>query len=316
MKKIGIIIPYFGKWPAWMEYFLISCIKNPEIDWFFPNDCDELPFSADNLNHIPYSLSDFNRDASAVLNLEINIRHPYKICDFKPAYGLIFHELIKDYQFWGYGDLDLVYGDIRSFYTDSLLERADVFSNHPDFVAGHLCLLRNNEAILNLFRVSDGYKNAFTEEKYTGFDEQLKDRFINPDPEFLSGEKTGDRKGHIEEHRRRGRIGNRIIRGLGRSAEPQKDNLSDFSSIVRQLSSTGEIRSIYRKTFESDLMLAKRNKASWELRWDNGRLQNKKGTELLYFHFILSKYNDSFSINDFNKASTKFSISPDGIKPA
>ena len=144
MKKIGVIIPFFGKWPEWFDYFLHSCIHNPTIDWIFPNDCELPGIAADNLKFIPYQLREFNKKASEILEFDIQLEHPYKICDFKPTYGEIFNELIKGYDFWGYGDLDLIYGDIRSFYTEQLLERYDILSNHEEFITGHFCLLRNN----------------------------------------------------------------------------------------------------------------------------------------------------------------------------
>jgi hypothetical protein len=48
MKKTSIcfVIPYFGHWPFWMPFFLESCRRNPDIDWYFFSDCgrpDDLP---------------------------------------------------------------------------------------------------------------------------------------------------------------------------------------------------------------------------------------------------------------------------------
>lgn len=50
--------------------------------------------------------------ASEKLSFAVNIGYPYKLCDFKPAYGFLFPEIIKRYDFWGHGDIDVVYGNI------------------------------------------------------------------------------------------------------------------------------------------------------------------------------------------------------------
>jgi len=39
VKKIRIIIPYFGKWPLWIDLFLESCRFNPTVDWLIFTDC-------------------------------------------------------------------------------------------------------------------------------------------------------------------------------------------------------------------------------------------------------------------------------------
>ena len=43
------------------------------------------------------------------------VNSPYKLCDYKPVYGLIFDEDLQDYDFWGHCDVDLIFGDIRKF---------------------------------------------------------------------------------------------------------------------------------------------------------------------------------------------------------
>ena len=43
--KIAIIIPYFGKFPKWIDLFLYSCSRNAklsegiEVDWLIFTDC-------------------------------------------------------------------------------------------------------------------------------------------------------------------------------------------------------------------------------------------------------------------------------------
>lgn len=47
MYKIAIIIPYFGKFPEWIDLFLYSCSLNNKItnniviDWLIFTDCEQ-----------------------------------------------------------------------------------------------------------------------------------------------------------------------------------------------------------------------------------------------------------------------------------
>lgn len=313
-KKIAVIIPYFGQWPGWIDYFLHSCIANPTIDWIFPTDCQEPFIKGVNLKFLPFSLQEFNELSSRKLGLDIRIKHPYKICDLKPAYGEIFKEHLKDFDFWGYGDLDLVYGNIREFITDKYLDEYDIISNHPEFITGHFCLIRNTDEICELFRAGDAYKAAFTAKNYTGFDEQLKKSGINPNPKFLGYEQNFDRKAHLLRYRFRKKMREIIPKG-----DPNQEkkigtgNLDDFTSIARNAEHLGKIKIRYAKTFESDLMLAKSGEKNWEVSWREGNLSNRDGKSLLYFHFILSKNKKSFKMGDYHAELSKFRISPKGI---
>lgn len=38
MKKIVFIIPYFGTFPPWIDYFLASCTANSDVDFILFSD--------------------------------------------------------------------------------------------------------------------------------------------------------------------------------------------------------------------------------------------------------------------------------------
>jgi hypothetical protein len=313
-RKIAVIIPYFGRWPGWIDYFFLSCAGNPSVDWIFPTDCPAPDIGANNLRFVPYTLQEFNNAAGLKLELDLDIRHPYKICDLKPAYGEIFYDLIRDYDFWGYGDLDLVYGDIRKFVPDPYLDNYDIISNHTDFITGHFCLLRNTPEINELFKTGDAYRSAFTDKYYTGFDEQLKKFRINPDPKYLERQQALDRKAHRARYRIIKQIKRFIPAGVHRPASKKSIHFpADFSTIVKNEENAGRIRVSYARTFESDLMLSKQGIINWEIRWKNGVLTRKEEKELCYFHFMLSKSRESFKVNKYRPGLNEFLLSPQGI---
>ena len=113
--------------------------------------------------------NDFKQLIQDKLDFPIALNRPYKLCEYKQAYGYILQKYIKNYDFWGFGDLDLVYGDIRSFLTDSVLAHKFLLG------WGHLTLLRNDEDTNTYFMKQiagyQNYKDAFTTSKITFFDE-------------------------------------------------------------------------------------------------------------------------------------------------
>ena len=93
-KKIIFLTCRYSAYP-W--YFLHSCRHNPDIDFLiFTNNTGEnfdLPI---NVKIIPYSIEKFKKDAAKALGFEVAVESGYKLCDFKPAYGFIFSDYIKN----------------------------------------------------------------------------------------------------------------------------------------------------------------------------------------------------------------------------
>ena len=101
----------------------------------------------------------------------MNIDFPYKLCDYKPAYGLIFENYTSGYQFWGQSDIDVIYGNIRNFITDEMLDKYDFISIRHDYTTGCFALYRNNALINNIFKRSKDYKAVFSSRQHYCFDE-------------------------------------------------------------------------------------------------------------------------------------------------
>ncbi len=116
-------------------------------------------------------LDEINELATAKLGFKVKISNGYKLCDFKPAYGLLFSELIKGFDFWGHGDLDMIFGDIREFMTEELLETYDLVSVRHDFLTGQFLLFRNNYKMNSMFQLSKDYQRVMESDQHHCFDE-------------------------------------------------------------------------------------------------------------------------------------------------
>lgn len=170
--SIVILMPYFGSWPFWMELFLASCRKNPSIDWYFFSDCGKLDSFPGNVKYQEMSFEEYKTLVSERLGINYNPENAYKICDVRPAFGVIHEDILCGYDFFGFGDLDLVYDDLRKLYTREDLQKYDLISNHATRVSGHLSLFRNTDKMRNAFRKIPGWEDKFTSERHLAVDEK------------------------------------------------------------------------------------------------------------------------------------------------
>lgn len=168
MKSIVIIFPYFGKLPAQYNLWRESAIRNPSVDFMFFTDADVKPAKNIIVNKVTFE--EFRGYIQDIFDFEIVLDRPYILCDFKPAYGQALQKFISKYDYWGYGDLDLIYGDIRAFLTEDILSRYKFFLGY-----GHLTLYHNDNETNNYYKVKEtgyqDYREAFTIHEQTFFDE-------------------------------------------------------------------------------------------------------------------------------------------------
>lgn len=171
-NSVIVIIVFFGKLPWYYTYFLHSCEYNPDIHFLLIADHDITGRIPENVHFIKKSLPEVK--ALAEKQLECSIASdlkPFKFCDFRPAFGLIFREYIQDYAYWGHADMDVIFGNIRNFMTGDLLNDYDVISMRHDFITGWFTLYRNCRKINRLFLMSNDYKKVFASPQYFNFDE-------------------------------------------------------------------------------------------------------------------------------------------------
>jgi hypothetical protein len=172
MESIVLLTCWYGPYPWYFTYFIHTISFNPTVKFIIITDNrNEIPDKPDNLQIIYHTITDLKDIFEEKLGFAVNIDSPYKLCDFKPAYGYIFQQYINQYDFWGHTDLDIVFGDIRHFVTDDLLQKFEVISCRHDFTAGYFTLYKNTERCNSLFKRSKDYKLVFTTPQNYWFDE-------------------------------------------------------------------------------------------------------------------------------------------------
>ena len=188
MKSILLILPYFGKWPIWFEAHLKSIEYNKTINWLIVTDCDIPQHYPSNIRFVATTLKELNQEVNKVMEVNVPLT-PRKLCDIRPAYAEIFKEYVAGYDFWGFCDLDVIWGDIRKFMTDEMLDNNDILSSRKDSISGHFNLFRNSPQINLMYKKLPNFKKMLEEPKFMWIDEgrltdYIKSTFKEIQPEY------------------------------------------------------------------------------------------------------------------------------------
>src|SRR6266542_235207 len=140
--KTTILIPYLGKSPLGFDHFAFSASFVTGADFLFLTDDLSGASPYPNFRIIPFSISEFNALAKGAIGCELGSNHPMKICDFRPAFGLIFAHLLRDSDFWGYCDVDVLFGNISPYLATALLSDYDVISTYANYLSSSFTLWR------------------------------------------------------------------------------------------------------------------------------------------------------------------------------
>ncbi len=166
--KNAIIICWFGYLPKYFAFFLNSCKINTDYDFLIFTD-QKIEVQEENIIIIEKTISEINKLFSNKLKMNINIKQPYKLCDFRPAYGKIFEEYLVKYRFWGHCDIDQIFGKINSFITKEILNKYERINHN-----GHLSLYKNCDKMNNLYTQKGSpfsFKEVFSSDYNYAFDE-------------------------------------------------------------------------------------------------------------------------------------------------
>lgn len=170
MCSICLIVPYFGQFPNYFNLFLQSCAANTTISWIIVTDNEEDYDYPANVKRVSMTFSQMQTLVQEKFDFPVALHEPYKLCDYKVAYGYLFEEELRGYDFWGYCDVDVLFGDLRGFLTQDILDTYDKLGH-----LGHLTLFRNtkenNRMFMSAIDGQERYKEVFSTPYICVFDE-------------------------------------------------------------------------------------------------------------------------------------------------
>ena len=167
--KVALINCYFGTLPNYFDLWLQSCSANPEVDFILITDANISYIGATNVKLINVSWNELINQINNKFDFDVSIKSPYKLTDFKPAYGYIFKDLVEPYDYWGYCDIDLIFGNLMKYIKEPMDQGYEKI-----YRLGHLTIYKNIEKMRNLFREKGApfsYIEVFSNPEFYSFDE-------------------------------------------------------------------------------------------------------------------------------------------------
>ena len=165
--SMRLIVAHFGPRPSYFPLVVRSMAHNPDVHWLMFTDRPvERPPA--NLDVRICTFTDLATRIQGRFDFQIALRDPYKLCDFRPAFGEIFRDELAGYDFWGHTDLDVIFGRIR----DHLAQ--DAFEADKILFQGNFALYRNTQEAAAWFRheiPGISYRTAMMNPAPTHFDE-------------------------------------------------------------------------------------------------------------------------------------------------
>lgn len=149
-NSIAVIVTWFGSLPVYFPAWLKSAEFNSTIEFYCFFD-HEFESSAQNIHIVKTTMDAEIERISKATGEKINIKNAYKFCDLRPFFGIGYQEYIKDYAYWAYCDIDMVFGNFRYFLTDDILSQYDRFYEY-----GYLSVFRNNDQMNHLYDLPGG----------------------------------------------------------------------------------------------------------------------------------------------------------------
>lgn len=170
-QNVILFIPYFGKWPSYFPIFLFSTRYNDKIRFYFLTDCPIPDNYPDNVTFQQFSLQNFKSLVESKLGIKPLLNSGYKVCDFRPAFAVLFSEILGTHSYWGYCDIDLILGETNRFLSFINYQDYDIISCRPEWITGSFALFKNTPKINRLFQGSNKFAEVFKSQVFMSFDE-------------------------------------------------------------------------------------------------------------------------------------------------
>jgi hypothetical protein len=175
--SIRLVVPYFGVRPTYMPLVVRSMARNPDVHWLLLTDAP-VPGAPHNVTVQLGTFDDLAARIQRHFDFAISLWRPYKLCDFRPAFGEVFQDELAGYDFWGHCDLDVVFGQIRDHLPPEAWKADKIL------MQGNFALYRNTPEAARWYRHEIhgiSYRRCFTRPEAMHFDEWAGIRYILQD---------------------------------------------------------------------------------------------------------------------------------------
>ena len=174
--KALLILPYFGSFGPWFPLYLHTLANQHTLDLLLLSDAQP-PGLPPNARLVPMTFDQLRALATARLGTPVRLCRTRNICDLRPAYGLVFEEFIRGYEYWAFGDEDMLYGDLDRMLAPHLDGTVDLVvpgtnkSKTQGAVQGPLTVIRNHPRTNQLVIKDPVYPQVLASDEHWAYDE-------------------------------------------------------------------------------------------------------------------------------------------------
>lgn len=165
LRKL-LICPWFGDLPPWWGQYDPQIATLSEFGYRIWMPDLDTPAFADRVKYV------FGLDCPIYPGGD-------KIHDYRAAFGVLFADKLRGYDYWGHTDFDCVYGRVERFMPDERMAELDVYSDHPSYLCGPWTLYRNTPALNEAFMDVDGWKETLEDPVTSGWVETSFTEHVN-----------------------------------------------------------------------------------------------------------------------------------------
>ncbi len=164
-----IVLAYFGRLPAHFQHWLLSAGANPNYDWLVVTDDERAWQIPANVRIIPMTFDACKQLIVQRVGVIPERMMPYKMCDYKVTYGLLFEELLEGYDYWGFCDPDMIFGNIDRLNIQGRMGKYPAMQGQ-----GHLAFYQNTPEAKRFFKLKApgvDYRTTYSISNALAFDE-------------------------------------------------------------------------------------------------------------------------------------------------
>lgn len=161
MARVKVIALWADRKPDWFSKFMERVEANRDFMAFEIVDLD-----LDRINALATKVSGVSVDK----RLMGSNRLGRPMCDLRPLFGLMFREQLKHHEWWGWSDLDVVYGDLGKLW-GPLLDSHDAITASAHRMNGALSILRNDEQTNNAWRKIENIELLLQDQNWKSIEE-------------------------------------------------------------------------------------------------------------------------------------------------
>ena len=113
--RLLVMTVYFGPLPPWLPLTLHSMAANLGVDFVVVGDAAPPAVLPPNVRFERITYGDMQQRLAALTGRGVRYVNTYKANDIKPLLPALYPDAFVGYEWWGWADLDVVFGDLLKF---------------------------------------------------------------------------------------------------------------------------------------------------------------------------------------------------------